>query len=145
MRRPEVRTYYTEYLRQRKLRATSERFAVLDAVLAWRGHFDADRLYIKMKTDGGTVSRATVYSALETMRAGGILTRYRFAGRTASYELAYGVPRHHHIVCTVCGRIEEFTDPRVDRLARHAAATLDHRLEDAVLHMYGVCPSCLTP
>jgi Fur family transcriptional regulator, ferric uptake regulator len=145
MRQPDIRTYYIQYLRQRKLRATTERFAVLDAAVLRRGHFDADQLYLQMKTAGSTVSRATVYSALETMRASGILARYRFSGRPASYELTYGVPRHHHIICTLCGAIEEFVDKRVDRLARDAAASLDHRLEDAVLHMYGTCPTCRTP
>ena len=39
----------TKYLRANgKLRATPERFAVLDAVLQSQGHFDAENLYYRM-------------------------------------------------------------------------------------------------
>jgi Fur family transcriptional regulator, ferric uptake regulator len=142
MRRPDIKTFFSQYLQRQRLRSTTERFDVLDAVLRQRGHFDADRLYLAMKGSGSKVSRATVYNTIEKLRACGILAQYRFSGRPATYELTYDVQPHHHMICTGCGSIEEFIDKRVDRLARDAAATMDHQLEDAILHIYGLCPAC---
>jgi Fur family transcriptional regulator, ferric uptake regulator len=144
MEKPDIATYFTDYLKGQKLRVTPERFEVLDAVLAVNDHFDADQLFLRMKNAGSKVSRATVYNTLDKLTACGIIARYRFDERLAKYELIYESEPHHHMICRVCGRIEEFSDRRVDRLARDAASTMQFELSDAVLHIFGICPACAT-
>jgi Fur family ferric uptake transcriptional regulator len=66
----------TRYLRSKgKLRATSERFAVLDAVLQSQGHFDAEALYYRMITKGIKVSKATVYNTLDLLQDCGLVSK----------------------------------------------------------------------
>jgi len=142
MDNPDIKEYFTTYLKRKKHRITPERFEVLEAVIANNSHFDADGLYLQMKTNGSRVSRATVYNTLDKLTESGIISRYRFGERLAKYELMYGGEPHHHVICRVCGKIEEFSDSRVGRLARDAAATMQYELNDAVLHIFGVCPDC---
>jgi len=142
MKQRDPETVFTDYLKKHHLRVTPERMAVLDAALESRAHFDADQLFLALKNKGSKVSRATVYNTLEKLREAGLLVKSRFGERLAKYEITLGTQPHHHLICRSCGRIEEFVDKRVDRMARDAAACLDHELEDAVLHIYGVCPSC---
>ncbi len=142
MHQHDPRIYFTQYLQTRGLRKTPERFAVLDAVLTMKGHFDADQLYLHMREEGSRVSRATVYSTIDRLTDSGLLARYRFRGKQARYEMMLGTDQHHHLICEVCGSISEFIDKRVDRLARDAARTMEFSMHDAALHIIGLCPAC---
>jgi Fur family transcriptional regulator, ferric uptake regulator len=139
---PEIRSHFIQYLKRTQCRVTTERVEILDAAISERGHFDADTLYVRLKQQGSKVSRATVYNTLDKLRDSGIVSRSRFGERHATYEVAFDAQPHHHMICSVCGAIEEFIDKRVDRLARDAATTMRHTLTDAILHVYGVCPRC---
>lgn len=134
--------YFTDFLKRNNCRVTPERFKVLDAVLKHRGHFEADELFMEMRKRGVRVSRATVYSTLETLTGSGMIARYRFGEKFARYELVFGVEPHHHIVCRSCGKIEEFADRRIERLARDAASTMGYALDDHVMYIYGLCAAC---
>ena len=137
-----IRTYFRNYLQRHKYRVTPERFEVLDAVMKNPDHFDADNLFLQLKTSGSKVSRATVYNTLDILTECAIVTREHFGEKLARYELIYGNEPHHHIVCQSCGKIEEFIDKRVERLARDAAATMNYHIQSGVLHIYGICPDC---
>lgn len=142
MKTPDPKDFFTQYLRRNKYRVTPERFEILDAVLECNGHFDADELFLKMKTLGSKVSRATVYNTLDKLTECGIVSRYRFGERLARYEIMYGNEHHHHVICRSCGKIEEFVDKRLERFARDAATTLKYSFQDTVLHIYGICSDC---
>ncbi len=134
--------YFTEFLKSENFRVTPERLAVLETVLEYRNHFDADELFLKMKMQGSTISRATVYNTLDKLTQCGILSRTRFGKNLARYEVIFGSKPHHHVICRSCGKIEEFFDPRVDRLARDAARTMNYTLDDYFLHIFGLCSTC---
>lgn len=142
MKKTDPREFFTQYLRRNKYRVTPERFEILDAVLECNGHFDADELFLKMKSLGSKVSRATVYNTLDKLTECGIVSRYRFGERLARYEIMFGNEHHHHVICRSCGTIEEFVDKRVERLARDAARSLNYQFQDTVLHIYGLCERC---
>ncbi|MAT38472.1 MAG: transcriptional repressor [Ectothiorhodospiraceae bacterium] len=142
MHTQDVQKYFRTYLERNKYRATPERFDVLQAILSIKDHFDADELFLRMKNDGSKVSRATVYNTLDILTECAIVTRDHFGEKLARYELIYGNEPHHHIVCQSCGKIEEFIDKRVDRLARDAAQTMEYELQSGVLHIYGICSDC---
>ena len=55
---------FTKYLKAGNYRITPERFQVLESVLKNDGHFDADGLFLQLKSSGSKVSRATVYNTL---------------------------------------------------------------------------------
>ena len=50
----------SNYLRQKKLRPTRERFLLLEEILRTNGHFDADELHRTLSAKGLKASRATV-------------------------------------------------------------------------------------
>ncbi len=134
--------FFTQYLKRNKYRITPERFEILETVLHCDGHFDADELFLRMKNAGSKVSRATVYNTLDKLTDCGIVGRYRFGERLARYEIMFGTEHHHHIICSSCGKIEEFVDKRVERFAREAAVTLNYGFDNTVLHIYGICLDC---
>ena len=52
------------YLAQEGLKVTSERLAIVDAILATPGHFEADALLATLERSDTRVSRATLYRTM---------------------------------------------------------------------------------
>jgi Fur family ferric uptake transcriptional regulator len=125
-----------------KQRATPERFAVLDAVLASHGHFDAESLYYRMVSDGVKVSRATVYNTLDLLQECGLVSKYRFAENTSRYEKAFGRPHHHHMICLSCGEIIEFVSAKLERLQKDVCEANNFYDQSSSLQIFGTCSKC---
>ncbi len=133
----------TKFLKAKgKLRATPERFAVLDAVLQSQGHFDADNLYYRMITKGIKVSKATVYNTLELLQDCGLVSKYRFAENTSRYEKAFGRPHHHHMICLECGDIIEFINERLEKIQDEVCDDKHFAPQSSTLQIFGTCSAC---
>ncbi len=124
------------------LRATPERFAVLDAVLQSQGHFDAEGLYYRLITAGTKISRATVYNTLELLKDCGLVSKYRFAENISRYEKAFGRPQHHHLICLECGDIIEFVHERLQRVQEEACNEKNFVAQSSSLQIFGTCAKC---
>jgi Fe2+ or Zn2+ uptake regulation protein len=48
----------------------------------------------------------------------------------------------HHLVCNGCGRVVEFSDCQVERLARTLARRTRFVIEGHSVELYGRCPDC---
>ncbi len=136
--------HFRRFLQEGQYRITPERFDVLDAVLAWNDHFDADNLFIYLKNNGSKVSRATVYKTLSLLHECGLVSRYRFSQGHAQYEKTTDRPHHDHMVCTKCGKIIEFENARVERLQDDACAQSGFTPMYHSFQIFGVCLECRT-
>ena len=133
----------TNFLKSnRKLRSTHARFAVLDTVLQIQGHFDAESLYYRMITKGVKISKATVYNTLDLLKDCGLVSKYRFAENTSSYEKAFGRPQHHHLICLDCGEIIEIVNDRLDRLQDEVCTESGFTPQSSTLQIFGKCSQC---
>lgn len=128
--------------RDGKQRVTTERFAVLDAVLQTQGHFDAEGLYYRLLSGGSRVSKATVYNTLDLLQQCGLVSKYRFAEKPSRYEKAYGRPHHHHLICLECGDILEFVNDNLERLQEEVCADKGFRPQSSSLQIFGTCSKC---
>ena len=105
---------FRQYLSERQLRKTPERFALLDKALTLPGHFGADMLYESMEKSGYHVSRATIYSTLDLLVDCGLLNRHLIDSRKTCFEVALG--SHFHLVCNGCGKIREIEEEQLSHL-----------------------------
>lgn len=133
---------FRKFLQDGQYRITPERFEVLDAVLAWDDHFDADNLFIYLKSKGSKVSRATVYKTLNLLHECGLVSRYRFSQGHAQYEKTTDRPSHDHMVCTKCGKIIEFENSRVEKLQAEECAVYGFTPTYHTLQIFGICRDC---
>jgi len=126
----------------RKLRSTSSRLAVLDAVLQSQGHFDAEGLYYRMISSGKKISRATVYNTLDLLQECGLVSKYRFTDHSSRYEKAFGRPHHHHLICLECGDLIEFVNERLNRIQEDVCAEKNFSPQSSSLQIFGTCAKC---
>lgn len=132
---------FLRYLRHRGLNVTSARERVAHAACALDGHFDAGDLWERLRTENGGAAPATVYRTLDLMVEAGVLRRLDFHDG-AQYEVAFGRPRHEHLVCEGCGGILEFRDPELDARLAEAGEQLGFQPHRHQLIIWGRCETC---
>ncbi len=133
---------FERFVRDRGLRMTAARRAVLEEIFSHHEHVDADRLHEAMRRKGLRVSRATVYRNLDLLAACGLVRKYRLDRHRVLYEHIHAGMEHDHMVCAECGRVVEFVNremrSRQEELCR--AHGFDH--EDLSLQVVSCCLTC---
>ena len=135
----EVRERFLSFLKERGQRRTPERIAVLDALYATADHIDADTLYTRLRNEGVSVSRATVYNTLDLLIECDLAVRHQFGQQQAKFERAYAYWQHDHLICVDCGEILEFCDPRLQEIQETVADIYGFDVTRHALTVYGSC------
>lgn len=136
-----VKAHLTAYLEQKGYRKTPERFAILDEIYSYPGHFNAEILLKKMDDRNYRVSVATMYNTLQLLLECGLIVKHTYKDDMAYYERAFGL-KHDHLICTCCGRVEEFTDRRTDEVLKQAETRYGFKVHRHTLYIYGECKRC---
>lgn len=119
-------------------RVTSSRRAVLDAIKASDAPFTIEELAGLVPE----VGRATVFRTVKLLQESGAVCRMVLEDGSVRYQASQG-DHHHHLICSECGRVEEFSDPGLDRRIEEDAARSGFQLDGHSLELYGRCPACI--
>jgi Fe2+ or Zn2+ uptake regulation protein len=128
-------------LRQRGLRITAQRLAVL-RVVSDTPHVTADFVAGTVRGELGTISIQAVYDALATLTTSGLLRRIQPAGSPARYEARVG-DNHHHLVCRVCERMVDVDCAVGDPPCLTAGEDFGYEIDEAEIIFWGRCPECV--
>jgi Fur family ferric uptake transcriptional regulator len=138
----EERALFGEFLKRKGLKTTRERTALFDEIFSTHRHFDADDLVLRMREKGKKISRATVYRTLELLTECGLVGRVRLNEEKYRYERLQKGEHHDHLVCTSCGRIIEFVEPRIERLQDVVCERYGFLATSHSHQIRGFCASC---
>ena len=133
---------FEKFLKRANYRITPERFEVLKVVMKTGGHFGVDQLYLKLKSTGSKVSRATVYNTLDLLLRCGLISKYRFGENHSRFEKAFGRPHHDHLICLECGEIIEFVSDRLAKLQVEICKKKNFKVQSSTLQIFGLCSKC---
>ncbi len=129
-----------QYLRDHGVQVTAQRLAVLRAVAA-RPHGTADAIAEDVRAEIGAISRQGVYDALGILSEKGLIRRIQPAGSPARYEDRVG-DNHHHLICRVCGTVEDVDCAVGETPCLHAADDSGYTIDEAEVIFWGICPGC---
>jgi Fur family ferric uptake transcriptional regulator len=103
----------------------------------------AEDVFRVLLNDHSDIGLATVYRVLTQFEQAGILERSHFESGKAVYELNEG-KHHDHLVCTSCGKVEEFYDAEIERRQQMIAKDKGWILQDHAMSLYGLCGDCVS-
>ncbi len=133
---------FRAYLRDHNLPVTPQRVAVAEIILAGDRHDSADDVARELAHRDIAVGTATIYRTIEVLVTSGLVVERDFGEGFKRYESARGMPHHEHLICTVCGRVVEFEDERLDRMTTLLADAHGFTRERHRLVIQGVCAEC---
>jgi len=131
-----------EELKNTGLKATLPRLKILE-IFQTGGlrHMTAEDVFRVLLNEHSDIGLATVYRVLTQFEQAGILERSHFESGKAVYELNEG-KHHDHLICTSCGKVEEFFDAEIERRQQMIAKDKGWILQDHAMSLYGLCGDC---
>lgn len=92
-------------------RLTIPRQAILDVLSRSKKHLSAEDIYLSVHKIYPAVGLTTVYRTLDLLAEMGLVFKFDFGDGRSRYEMIEGTKKHHHhLVCTNCGRIIDYSD-----------------------------------
>jgi Fur family ferric uptake transcriptional regulator len=140
-----LRARLSAYMAKKGLRSTSQRRLIVDTFFGGAPHMTIEELLTQVRSRDKGIGYATVYRTLKLLAECGVASERRFGDGLSRYELADDASAHHdHLICTTCGRIIEFEEPRIEALQEEIARQYGFRVTSHKHEMYGTCPDCQT-
>jgi Fur family ferric uptake transcriptional regulator len=134
---------FQRWLKERGLKATSQRDEIARVFFGSRRHISVEELYHDVRKVSARVGYATVYRTLRLLKECGLAAERHFNDGEARYERAEGEAQHHdHLICERCGRIVEFANLEIETLQEAVARKQGFVITRHRLELYGICREC---
>lgn len=131
----------TVELRRHNYKLTPQRRAVINTIITSPDLLTPAQIYEKVSHEYPDIGLVTVYRTLELLSRLGLICELH-SGTTCPTYTAGSPEHHHHLICSGCGKVVDFTGhnltPLEDRLSRESG----FKIQDHVLEFIGMCSAC---
>ncbi len=128
-------------LRRGGYRVTPQRRTIIRTILASPDHLTPTEIYRRVGRRHPGIGLVTVYRTLELLASHDLVCELHTGGACPSYTIA-GSRHHHHLICTGCGKVVDFTGHNLEQLEERLARQSGFRIEEHRLEFLGRCPGC---
>tara|TARA_B100001175_G_C19354046_1_gene563795 strand:- start:91 stop:513 length:423 start_codon:yes stop_codon:yes gene_type:complete len=105
-----------QILKSEGLRYTEQRKAIWDEIRQSKEHRDAEDIYLKLKSNGVKVSRATVYRTIDVLVKNRLVRKMDVGEGRSLFEPRLDDKHHDHMICIDTGDIIEFYNEKLENL-----------------------------
>jgi Fur family transcriptional regulator, ferric uptake regulator len=103
----------------------------------------AQEIHDSLRRARRPVGIASVYRALEALVDLRLVKRVDAGDGIARFEPASSDgDHHHHVVCRDCGKVESFSDSRLERAIDRVAGGLGYSVDEHEVVLTGACADC---
>ena len=127
-----------EKFKKMGMKLTPQRLAILECLDGNGNHPSAEEIYRDVSQKFPTMSLATVYNTLETLRERGNIRELTIDPHKKRFDP--NTEPHHHLICTKCKRIEDIH--RYYDLSVPAANKNGFEITGNHIEFYGRCQNC---
>lgn len=136
-----TRSHLIEELQQRGMRITPQRAIIFGAIEKLEGHITAEDIFEEVQRVNPYISLATVYRSLELLQELNLITPSNLGG-SHTYFVLKEHGSHHHLVCTDCGKIEEFSDDIFYPVRTRLETKYGFQVHTDHMSIFGICKTC---
>ena len=140
MSRPDSSVDVVTHLRDRGLRVTPQRRAIVAEIMRTQGHISPTALVRRVQGEIPGVNASTIYRTLSLLEEVGVLAHAHLESG-AEYHRAED-PAHVHLVCSNCGADDDLS---IDEATKLAGLIVErHDFEPDLTHfaISGLCGEC---
>lgn len=130
-----------ENLKSKKLKITPQRLAIYNMLYNTTSHPTAEAIHSALSCENPTLSLATVYKTLCTLKTHGLVQELNVGDESSRYDA--NVSSHSHIICNICGEVMDYhTSLDLNSYTKSMEEKTGFHLESTKLYFYGTCKSC---
>jgi len=128
-------------LRQHGYKLTPQRRAVIQTIVSTQDHLTPAAIYERVHQAHPNVGLVTIYRTLEILAELELICEVHAGGSCRSYTV--GAPgHHHHLICSNCGRVVDFTGSDLGQLEQNLSRETGFRIDGHLLEFIGLCQAC---
>ncbi len=131
-----------EILNKHGFRHTKQRQEIWDELLLTQSYRDVEEIYISLRAKGSTVSKASVYSAIDLLVNNNLIRKLKIGDGKARFEFRESADHHDHLICTKCQKIIEFHATGIEALQKNIANINNFKLSSHTHQLFGLCKDC---
>ena len=118
------RSKLVNFIHEKKLKFTEQRWQVAEVLLSRGGHADAQEIVAMVEKKHPQIGAATVYRSLKVLCEAGVLIESHRNEAGLQYYEAASLHHHDHIVCMDCHEIFEFNNDKIEKLQEEQCAQM---------------------
>ena len=132
----------TAVLKQHGYKLTPQRRAVIKTIASSHDHLTPAGIYEKVQKEHPDIGLVTVYRTLELLTELGFICKVHAEGNCRSYLMRRPLEHHHHLICSDCGVVVDFTNCDFVKLERRLTRKSGFRIDSHLLEFTGLCQNC---
>ncbi|MFC2038284.1 Fur family transcriptional regulator [Chloroflexota bacterium] len=128
-------------LRRRGYKITPQRRAVVEVITSSRDSLTPSVIHEKLNRNHPDIGLVTIYRTLEILTGLDLVCELHAGGKCRSYTTATA-RHHHHLICTSCGTVVDFSGHYLEKLEKSLTRESGFRIDSHLLEFAGLCRTC---
>ena len=128
-------------LRQHGYKLTPQRRVVIRTIASTQDHLTPAAIYEKVHQDHPSIGLVTIYRTLNILAKLELICELHAGGSCHSYTIGAS-GHHHHLICSNCGEVIDFTGYDLAELEQKLSRETGFEIEDHLLEFVGLCQNC---
>lgn len=133
---------FKKYIKKTGQRFTPEKKSIIIEIFSNHNHFDVESLFIQMRNKGYNISKASIYRIIPHLIATKLIREVAYDSGHMKYEHILGHELHGHMICNKCKRITEFTNEKIQEIAKALEEKENFQIEEINIKVTGICNNC---
>ncbi len=124
-------------LKDNNLKITPQRISILTYLETHNNHPTADEIFKALKAKTPSLSKTTVYNALETLKHRNLIHPLTISGSETRYDIKQEL--HHHFYCKKCKKIFDIDIccPNIEQVVQQG-----YQVNEVHGYFKGLCKQC---
>jgi Fur family ferric uptake transcriptional regulator len=114
---------------------------IVEALHSANEHISAEEIFKLVREKYPFANISTVYRTLELLKEQGLAAEIDVGDGITRYH-ALENSRHHHLICTICGKVVDLPDQELTPLRRIIEDDYGFKADIKHLAIFGTCSKC---